>query len=179
MFPNTPEVSQMVFSLLQKPVWLIWSCHKNYLSVRMFQGNFGCHESLRWLFRLVGKRQLCFQGDVLSLYRNFQETFNFLTLISISWYQNVNNTTPRILGIQKFSAFLKLQKFQGNICSFEELFYRKSRWVPLKTTTSSSCIYTVFRGSVILNNRQNILTSSCLVSLIIKTVNLDLNILLA
>ena len=24
MFPNTPEVSQMVFSVLWKPVWLIW-----------------------------------------------------------------------------------------------------------------------------------------------------------
>ena len=33
--------------------------------------------------------------------------------------------------------------------------------------------------TIILNNRQNILTSSCFVSLIIKTVNLDLNILLA
>ena len=38
MFPNTPEVSQMVFSVLQKPVWLIWSCPKNYLYVRMRQG---------------------------------------------------------------------------------------------------------------------------------------------
>ena len=35
MFPNTPEVSQMVFSVLWKPVWLIWSCPKNYLFVPM------------------------------------------------------------------------------------------------------------------------------------------------
>ena len=35
----------MVFS------WLIWSHPKNYLSVRMSKGNFGRHESLRWLFR--------------------------------------------------------------------------------------------------------------------------------
>ena len=28
MFPNTPEVSQMVFSVLQNSVWLIWSCPK-------------------------------------------------------------------------------------------------------------------------------------------------------
>ena len=35
MFPNTPEVPQMVFSMLQKPVWLIGSCPNNYLSVRM------------------------------------------------------------------------------------------------------------------------------------------------
>ena len=33
MFPaSTPEVCQMVFSI---PVWSIWSCPKNYLSVRM------------------------------------------------------------------------------------------------------------------------------------------------
>ena len=29
MFPNTPEVSEMVFSVLLKPVWLIWSCPNN------------------------------------------------------------------------------------------------------------------------------------------------------
>ena len=34
MFPRTLEVSQMVFTVLWKPVWLIWSCPKNYLSVR-------------------------------------------------------------------------------------------------------------------------------------------------
>ena len=58
MFPNTPDMSQIVFSVFQKPVWVIWSCSKNYLSVRMCQGNFGCHESLRWLFRLMRKCQL-------------------------------------------------------------------------------------------------------------------------
>ena len=35
MFPNTPEASQMVFSVLWKPVWLIWSCPNNYLFVLM------------------------------------------------------------------------------------------------------------------------------------------------
>ena len=35
MLPRTPEVSQMVFTVLWKPVWLIWSCPKNYLSVWM------------------------------------------------------------------------------------------------------------------------------------------------
>ena len=34
MFPRTPGVSQMVFTVLWKPVLLIWSCPKNYLSVR-------------------------------------------------------------------------------------------------------------------------------------------------
>ena len=31
-----------------------------------------------------------------------------------------------------FLAFLKLYKFLGNICSFEQLFYKKSRRVPLR-----------------------------------------------
>ena len=35
---TTPRVSQMVFSVFQKPVGLIWSCTKNYLSVQMSQG---------------------------------------------------------------------------------------------------------------------------------------------
>ena len=35
MFPNMPEMCQMAFSTLWKPVWLIWSCLRNYLSVRM------------------------------------------------------------------------------------------------------------------------------------------------
>ena len=58
MFPNTPEMSQMVFSVLQKPVWLIWSCPKNYLYVRMSQRNLGRPESFRWLFGLIQKCQL-------------------------------------------------------------------------------------------------------------------------
>ena len=95
MFPNTPEVYQMVFVVLQKPVGIIWSCPKNYFSLRMSQANFGRHESFRWLFRLIRKcvlgypcasgrkyedmKQPCFHskisGDVLSLHRKFQETF--------------------------------------------------------------------------------------------------------
>lgn len=51
MFPNRPKVSQMVFLVLQKRVCLIWSCPKNYTSVRMSKGNLSCQESLRWLFR--------------------------------------------------------------------------------------------------------------------------------
>ena len=35
VFPNTSEMSQMVFSMLWKLVWLIWSCPKYYLSVWM------------------------------------------------------------------------------------------------------------------------------------------------
>ena len=77
MFQNTPEVSQMVFSVLQKPVWLIWSCPKNYLSVRMSQGDFGRQESSNVVPESY--RYPCFHqeviGDVLSLYRKIQETF--------------------------------------------------------------------------------------------------------
>ena len=79
--------------MLRKPVWLVWSCPKKYLSVRMSQGNFGLHESFRWLFRLIRKCQLplyrsgrkfedmkqsCFHqkiiGDVIGDLK-FQETF--------------------------------------------------------------------------------------------------------
>ena len=38
--------------------------------------------------------------------------------------------------IQKFVAFLKLQKFLGNICPLDSYFVEKSRWVPLKLTFS-------------------------------------------
>ena len=83
------------FSILQWPVWSIWSCLKNYSAVRMSQGNFGRHESFRWLFRLIRKCQLPswvrekVRGhdvallslkiivDVSSLCRKFQETFFF------------------------------------------------------------------------------------------------------
>ena len=40
--------------------------------------------------------------------------------------------------IQKFLAFLELQKFLGNICSFEQLFYRKELLgAPVKTSGGS------------------------------------------
>ena len=35
MFPIMSEVFQMVFSMLKKSDWLIWSCPKNYSSVPM------------------------------------------------------------------------------------------------------------------------------------------------
>ena len=35
LFPNMSEMSQMVFCMLWKLDWLIWSCPKNYLSVWM------------------------------------------------------------------------------------------------------------------------------------------------
>ncbi len=49
-FLNTLKVSKMDFSMLEKPVWLIWSCPKKYLSVRIFKKNFGLFESSRGLF---------------------------------------------------------------------------------------------------------------------------------
>ena len=101
----------MVFSMLQRPFWLIWSCPKNYLfSVGMSQGNFGRHESFRFVFvsaenvsypygsgrKIENLQQPYFHqkiiGDVLSLCRKFQETL-FNNIIAISWYKNVNNTT--------------------------------------------------------------------------------------
>ena len=104
MFPNTPEESQMVFSVFQKPFWLLWSYPKNCLSVRMSQENFGRHERFRWLFRLIRKCQLHLRvrlkvrGHEVALlsFRKFEGTFRlytesfrrpfFLPTIAISWY---------------------------------------------------------------------------------------------
>ena len=54
-------------------VWLIWSSRKNYLSVRMFEGNFDHLESFKWLFRPI-PRNCSYPdgsgpefGDILSL----------------------------------------------------------------------------------------------------------------
>ena len=143
MFPNTPEVSQMVFSLLQKPVWLIWSCHKKYIHL------FGCFRGTLIVTKVLGdffvsseSVSFAFIGKLQGTFCPYTEIFRrpSLTIIPISWYQNVNNKTSKILVrllenlrifktngtvIHKFSAFLKLYKFQGNICSFEQLFYWK------------------------------------------------------
>ena len=50
--PNdrTSEVAQIGFSVLQKSVWLIWSCPENVLSVRMSLGNFDRLQSLGGFF---------------------------------------------------------------------------------------------------------------------------------
>ena len=112
MFPNTPEVSQMVFSLLQKPVRLIWSCNKNQLSGSDVLGelllspksfsshrkvlatiNMGPVESLRTSSSFAFIRKL--QGTFCPYTEIFRRPF--LTTIAISWYQNVNNTTSENL----------------------------------------------------------------------------------
>ena len=101
--PNVSKYAKMVFSMLQKPVWLIWSCPKNYLSVRMSQRNFVRHESFRWLFRFIRKCQLplCVWSKVrrhevaLLSSENYRGRFVFipkvlgdlfLTIVAISWY---------------------------------------------------------------------------------------------
>ena len=47
------EVSQMVFSMLENPLCLIWSFPKNCLSVRVSQGNFDRLESFRCVYRFI------------------------------------------------------------------------------------------------------------------------------
>ena len=91
MFPNTPEMSQMVFSRLQKPVWLIWNCPKNYLSVRVSQGNFGRHESFRWLFRLIRKCSL-------HLWVQSKVRGNEVALLSLENYRGPFVFIPKDLG---------------------------------------------------------------------------------
>ena len=116
MLQNTPEVSQMVFSVLQKPVWLIGSCQsKNYLSVRMFQGTLVATTESQMAFSSYRKVLATLNmGPVGSLrtsssiafIRKLQGTFSpyteifrrpFLTVIALSWYHNVNNTTTENL----------------------------------------------------------------------------------
>ena len=115
MFPNTPEVSQMVFSMLQKPVWLIWSCHKNYLYGSHVLGElwlsrkssvaFSSHQKVLATLNMgpVGSLRT---SSSFAFIRKLQGTFVlipkflgdvFLTIIAISWNQNVNNTTSKIL----------------------------------------------------------------------------------
>ena len=50
---STSEVSQMVFSMLENPLCLIWSFPKNCLSVRLSQGNFDRLGSFRCLYRFI------------------------------------------------------------------------------------------------------------------------------
>ena len=49
MFPIMSELFRMVFSMLKKSDWLIWSCPENCLSVWMSEGNYDHLRSFRWL----------------------------------------------------------------------------------------------------------------------------------
>ena len=147
MFPKTPEGSQ-------KPVRLIWSCPKSYLSVRMSQGYFGRHESVMWLFRLIRKCQLPLwvrskvraheiallseenYMDILSLYRTFQETFSqYLGIkmritqppkIVVKLLENLSIFQTNGTVIQKFQcSFSQTLEISRQYCSLEQLFYRK------------------------------------------------------
>ena len=94
----------MVFSVLQRPVWLIWNCPKNYLSVRMSQGNFGHFESSRSLFHLIQNCQLYIligpiessrKWSSLTMIRNFQWCFVFIPKFSGDTF--CSNIIPNIL----------------------------------------------------------------------------------
>ena len=50
---STLEVSQMVSSMLENPLCLIWSFPKNCFSVRLSQGNFDRLESFGCLYRFI------------------------------------------------------------------------------------------------------------------------------
>ena len=138
MFPNTPEVSQMVslcfrslFGSFLKTIYL-FGCFRGTLVVtKVLGGFFVSSENVSFAFIRKLQGTFCLYTEIFGR--------PFLTIIAISWY-HVNNTTSKILVkllenlrifktngtvIQKISAFLKLQKFRGNICSFEQLFYRK------------------------------------------------------
>ena len=142
-------------------------CPKNYLSVRMSLGNFGCHESLWWLFRLIRKCQLpfgsgrkfeemkqpCFHqkiiGDILSLYRILRRRFLTIIIqppkIVVKLLENLRIFKTNETVIQKFLASLKLQKFlQAIFAPSSSYFTEKIRWVPLESHCVTSM--TVFDG---------------------------------
>ena len=114
------------------------------------RGNFVCHESFSWLFRLIRKCQLPlrtssslafienYRGHIFCLYtESFRRPF-FNNNCNILILKGENTTFEnRIQPLeklrifwtngkvtQKFLAFLKLWKFLGNICSFKQLFFR-------------------------------------------------------
>ena len=84
-------MSQMAFSVLWKPVWLIWSCPKNYLSVQMSSKNFGRHESFRWLFRLIPKR-------LLPLWVQSKVRGHEVAELSLENYRGRFDFIPKVLG---------------------------------------------------------------------------------
>ena len=142
--------------MLQRPVWSIWSCPKNYLSVWLSQGNFGGHEvflvassfhhkSLSYPHGTARKfedmKQPCCHRKLYGTFCLYTESFrrpffnnNHNILISkcetqppkivVNLLENLRIFQTNGTVIQKFLAFLKLWKFLGNICSFEQLFYR-------------------------------------------------------
>ena len=57
MFPDTSKVSQMVFSMLFRPVWFIWSYPQNYLSIRVSLGDYSRLQSFRPLLRLIQNQE--------------------------------------------------------------------------------------------------------------------------
>ena len=114
------------------------------------RGNFVCHESFSWLFRLIRKCQLPlrtssslafienYRGHIFCLYtESFRRPF-FNNNCNILILKGENTTFENRIQLleklrifwtngkvtQKFLAFLKLWKFLGNICSFKQLFFR-------------------------------------------------------
>ena len=102
IFANTPEVPQMVFTMCQKPVWLIWSCPKNSLLFGCLRGTlvvtkvlgafFVSSESVSYLYgsgrKSEDSKQPCFHQKLQGTFCRYTECFRrpFLTIIAISWY---------------------------------------------------------------------------------------------
>ena len=98
-------------------------------------------------------KQPCFHykiiGDILSLYRTFQETFSqYLGIkmriiqppkIVVNLLENIPAFQTNGTVIQKFVAFLKLQKFQAIFAPSNSYLTEKSRWVPLCKQRSLGC----------------------------------------
>ena len=163
MLQRTPEVSQMIFTVLEKPLWLIWSCSKNYLSVPMSWGTVVVTKVLGGFFvssasvsypygsgrKFEDVKQPCFRQkiirDVLSLYRNFQETFlnnnrNILVLKRaiaqlpkiVESYQKSSGYLRRMERLSRnFKLFPSFRNFQTIFAPSNSYCAEKSRRVPL------------------------------------------------
>ena len=128
MFPNASEVSKMIFFLLQRPFWVIWSWSKNYLPVWMSQGPELWTTSVKFC-TLIGPK-LNFE-DMEQLYfhqkhRKFWRTFCPYTEISryifINCYK-VNNSVVicEKLNFQKSSVHKLGKKPENPIFGVLEL----------------------------------------------------------
>ena len=94
----------------------------------------------------------------------------FSPTFSLNSFDSCDNKTKRKLYmngtvIQKFIAFLKLQKILGNFCSSEQILYRKqSLGAPVIIQQASHIFFNTHNGSLILIAMKSLETRSVFVN---------------
>ena len=94
----------------------------------------------------------------------------FSPTFSLNSFDSCDNKTKRTLYmngtvIQKFLAFLKLQKILGNFCSSEQILYRKqSLGAPVIIQQASHIFFNTHNGSLILIAMKSLETRSVFVN---------------